>query len=116
MIEDKVQDFLSAKLSVPVYMEIPQNPPVKMIVLEKTGGGLESKVINTSVIAAKSYGKSLYDAAELNDEVKAAVLDGIDGLITLDDVLKVELNSDYNFTDTTTKKYRYQAIFIVTHY
>lgn len=116
MIEDKVLDFLSAKMSVPVYMEIPKNPPVRMIVLEKTGGGLDSKVINTSVIAAQSYGKSLYDAAQLNNELKAAVFDGIDGLISLDDVLRVELNSDYNFTDTTTKKYRYQMIFVVTHY
>ena len=116
MIENKIQNFLSAKLSVPVYMEIPKNPPVRMIVLEKTGGGFNSQRLNTSTIAAKSYGKSIYDAAELNEELKDAMLDGQDGLITLDEVLRVDLNSDYNFTDTTTKKYRYQAVFIVTHY
>jgi hypothetical protein len=33
------------------------------------------------------------------------------GLIERDEVTKVTLNSNYNFTDTTTKEYRYQAVF-----
>ena len=37
-------------------------------------------------------------------------------MIDLDRVTKVSLNSDYNYTDTTTKHYRYQAVFNVTHY
>ena len=38
------------------------------------------------------------------------------GLIEEDDIIEVELQSDYNFTDTETKEYRYQAVFNVTHY
>ena len=115
MIEKIVYDFLTEKMSVPVYMEIPKNPPAKMIVLEKTGSSLNEHIW-TSTFAVRSYDKSLFEAASLNELVKAAMLDGQDGLITLDEVLRIDLNSDYNFTDTTTKKYRYQAIFIVTHY
>lgn len=115
MIERIVFDFLTEKMSVPVYMEIPKDPPKKMIVLEKTGSSLNEH-IKTSTFAVRSYDKTLFEAASLNELVKAAVLDGIDGLIALDGVLRVDLNSDYNFTDTTTKQYRYQAIFIVTHY
>ena len=49
----------------------------------------------------------------MNEEIKAEMLDG---LITLGDIARVELNSDYNFTDTATKTYRYQAVFDITHY
>ena len=28
----------------------------------------------------------------------------------------VRFDSDYNFTDTDTKHYRYQAVFEITHY
>ncbi len=115
MIEKIVYDFLTEKMSVPVYMEIPKNPPAKMIVLEKTGSSMNEHIW-ASTFAVRSYDKSLFGAASLNELVKAAVLDGQDGLITLDEVLRVDLNSDYNFTDTTTKQYRYQAIIIVTHY
>ena len=34
----------------------------------------------------------------------------------LDSISKCELNSDYNFTDTQQKKYRYQAVFNLTYY
>lgn len=115
MIENIVFDFLTEKMSVPVYMEIPQKPPVEMIIIEKTGSSLNEH-IQTATFAIRSYGKSLLDAAELNQQLKDIMLDGVDGLVSLDEVLRVDLNSDYNFTDTTTKKYRYQAIFIVTHY
>jgi len=32
------------------------------------------------------------------------------------EVCKCSLNSDYNFTDTATKKYRYQAVFDLVHF
>ena len=31
-------------------------------------------------------------------------------------VSKVKINSDYNFTDTRTKKYRYQIVAEIWHY
>ena len=30
-------------------------------------------------------------------------------------VFRCELNGDYNFTDTETKRYRYQAVFDLTY-
>ena len=44
------------------------------------------------------------------------MLDGMDGLVTLNEIVSVELNSDYNYTDTTTKEYRYQGVYNITHY
>ena len=34
----------------------------------------------------------------------------------LPEIGAVHLNSDYNFTDTAAKRYRYQAVFDVTYY
>lgn len=33
-----------------------------------------------------------------------------------DGVCRCELNSDYNYTDTKRKKYRYQAVFNIAYY
>ena len=43
----------------------------------------------------------------LNERVKAAM----GKMVSLDDISKAELNTDYNFTDPETKEYRYQAIY-----
>ncbi|MBR1383995.1 MAG: hypothetical protein IJ555_09355 [Ruminococcus sp.] len=111
MIEITVLDYLTNSLSVPVYMEEPENPPDEYVLLEKTGSS-ENDHIQSAVLIVQSYAGSLYGAASLNGLVKRAMRDSI----TLDDVTRCKLNSDYNFTDTETKRYRYQAIFDITYY
>lgn len=115
MIEVLLYDFLTEKMTVPVYVEKPKNPSETMIIIEKTGSS-EKEFIKTSTFAVQSYGSSLFEAAELNENVKNVIFDGIDGLISLDEVIRVDLNSDYNFTDTTEKRNRYQAVIVITHY
>lgn len=115
MIESIVYEFLKENMTVPVYTEIPNNPPVKMIVLEKTGSS-QDNLIKRSTFAIQSYGKSMFEAAELNETLKEIMMDGLDGLLSLGEISAVNLNSDYNFTDTTTKRYRYQAVFDIVHY
>ena len=111
MIEKIILDHLKTKLSVPVYLEKPETAPAEYVLFEKTGSGENSKLPN-STFAFKSHSTSLYKAAELNEKLKTAV----ESLIILNDVSKVKLNSDYNFTDTVTKKYRYQAVYDIYHY
>jgi hypothetical protein len=48
----------------------------------------------------------------LNDEVKEAM----PGFAALPEVARVELETDYNFTNTETKQYRWQAVYQITHY
>ena len=115
MIEDKVKEFLESKLSVPVLMEVPKGPAPSFVVIEKTGSS-QINLVSTSILTIQSYAPSLYEAALLNDQVKDWMLDGMVGLGALERIAKVSLNSDYNFTDTSTKRYRYQALFEVTHY
>lgn len=111
MIEQTVRDYLTAVLPVPVWMETPCAPPDRFVLLEKTGSSRENYISQATVVV-QSYGPSLLDAARLNEQVKAAM----EGLAVLDEIGAVRLNSDYNFTDTTKKEYRYQAVYDITHY
>ena len=111
MIEKIVMDYLADKLSCPVVMEVPADPAVRFVLLEKTGSG-RSGPLKKAALAIQSYAESLYEAALLNDEVKAVMEDITD----LDIICRAELNSDYNFTDTAAKRYRYQAVFDLIHY
>lgn len=108
MIEKIVLDYLADELDVPVYMEHPVENLDSFVVIEKTGS---SKVnhVNNATIAVQSIAKSLEGASILNEEVKSA-MEHIDAL---DAVGGCYLNSDYNFTNTQTKQYRYQAVFDV---
>lgn len=114
MIEKIIYDYLNSLEELPVsaYTEVPANKPSRFYLIEKTGETITDR-IQTATIAIQSYGDTLFDAITLNQKVKKAM---IDGLIGMDSVSGVKLNSDYNFTDTATKKYRYQAVFVVTYY
>lgn len=106
MIEKIVLDYLNNVLDVPVYMEMPEAQPQEFVLIEKTGGS-EENLILSATIALQSYADSLYSAAVLNEKVKKAM----NKIIVLDSISKSKLNTDYNFTDTTKKKYRYQAVY-----
>lgn len=111
MIEKDILDYLNSQLSVPVYTEIPANPPKTFVVFEKTSSGRENH-IDSSTIAVQSYADSLLNAALLSATVKEKMLD----IVTLASVARCKLNSEYNHTDTQMKKYRYQAVYDLTHY
>lgn len=110
MIELTTLDYLSEALDVPVRMEVPEKPPERFVVVEKVGGGM-SDHISTAMLAVQSYAPTLYEAAALNEQVKQAMA----GLPELDTVSRCALNSDYNYTDTASKRYRYQAVFDLTY-
>lgn len=106
MIEKTVLDYLNTALSVPAYMEMPETEPERFVLVEKTGGSTEDHIY-FATLAIQSYAESMFEAATLNEEVKKAM----DNIIVLDAVSRSHLNTDYNFTDTTKKKYRYQAVY-----
>lgn len=114
MIEKTIYDYLNnlEELPAPVYTEMPATYPGKMYLIEKTGGG-KTDQISTANIVIQSYGSSLYEAMTLNEAIIDTMLNDF---ISLDGIGSVKLNSDYNYTDTTTKRYRYQAVFVITYY
>lgn len=112
MIEVTILKYLERLMECPVYAEEPIEAPGRYLVIEKTGSGAEENCLFTSMVAIKSYGTSMLDSMQLNEKVKQAMF----AITTESDVTDVSLNSDYNFSDTTRKKYRYQAVFDITHY
>ena len=111
MIEKTVLDYLQHKLGViPVRLEKEEGLPEKFVIIEKTGSSEENQ-IRTATFAIQSYAGSMYDAAALNDQIIGFMED----LPAEREVFACELNSDYNFTDTTFRKYRYQAVFDIVY-
>ena len=108
MIETTVLNYLDGVLTEPCSMEVPENPPETFVVIEKTGSSRANRV-NSATFAIQSYAGTMEKAAELNEKVKTAM----DNIITLSDIGGVYLNSDYNFTNTQTEKYRYQAVYVL---
>lgn len=108
-IEYILLGFLLKKLSVPVYMEEPDEKDAKYVLIEKTGTSVVDR-INNANFAIQSYGASLQDAIDLNEEVKTVM----EEFYYDENVLSCKLNSDYNYTDDETKRYRYQAVYVIT--
>lgn len=106
MIEQIVLAYLSEALDVPVYAEKPDQKQEEYVLIEKTGSSVEN-FIYSATLALKSHAQSKYKASELNEKVKKAM----DEIILLDSISKSKLNTDYDFTDTTKKEYRYQAVY-----
>lgn len=111
MIEKTIIDYLNQELPVAVFLERPKNPPNKYVIFEKTGSSKLNHLV-TATFAFQSYAPTMLEAAELNEEVKAAV----ESMTVLDTICSARLDSDYNFTYTAMKDYRYQAVFDITHY
>lgn len=111
MIEKIVLDYLKSHIEYPVDMEQPETKPNTFVVLEKISGGREN-CLNYATIAIQSYADTLFKAAELNETIKTTML----SIIELKKIARCSLDSDYNFTDDTTKQYRYQAVFDFTYY
>ena len=110
MIEVTILDFLNENLRVPAFMEKPEDELDEYVLIDKTGSS-ESDFIKSATFAIQSYSTSLYKACVLNEEVKGVM----NNLISLPTISRAKLNTDYNFTDTTTKRYRYQAIYDITY-
>lgn len=110
-IEYKVLKYLNDNLrGVSAYMEEPKSPSAKYVLMEKTGSS-ESDHVKTATFALQSYGSSMEEAVDLNEEVK----DVMENFWESADIYACKLNSDYNFTDTQTKRYRYQAVYNITY-
>lgn len=110
VIEVYLVEYLTKELGINVYGQEEDAAEDSYIVVEKLGSYVENYCRHATV-ALKSYGATLLDSAKLNERVKRAM----DDIIKKSEISSSKLNSDYNYTDTTTKKYRYQAIYDLTY-
>ena len=111
MIETTLKEFLASAWGVTVVLERPSPLPARFVLLDKTGSTTDTGY-RTATFAVQSWAESLHSAAELSERVKAA-------LKTMDDmpdIVAVGIQTDYNYTDPATKRYRYQLVAAVTYY
>ena len=111
MIESIIRDYLLSKVDVPVYIVKPAKLPSSYIFIERTGGGIDNH-IRRATVAVQSIGKTMEEAAILHE----SALEHMQNAIELNRISSVYVNSEYNFTDTETKEYRYQGVFEITYY
>lgn len=111
MIEKTLLDHLSSRLDVPVGLEVPAKAPERFVVLMKSDSRRED-FLYRSMFLVRSYGKTLMEAAELNELAKEAMFAATE----LPEVSGCYLTGDYIFTDTALKRYRYQAVFDIYHF
>ena len=110
ILEKKIIEYLSPLLSVPVVAETPEDVPDSYVSIERVGRAVRNRV-TTDSIAFKSHGNTMLDAAELDEEVQECM----EGFISLDEISSVTLQSNYNATDTSNLKYRYQCIYDIVY-
>lgn len=106
IIEVYLIEYLTNELGIPIYGQEEDAEDGSYVVIEKLGSYVEN-FTRHATIALKSYGTTLLESAELNERVKEAM----DDIIKKPEISCSKLNSDYNYTDTTTRKYRYQAVY-----
>lgn len=109
LLEEKLYDYLSGALTVPVYAELPANRPDRYVVFEKTAMS-ETEHIRTATVAIRSVGQTMLDSIQIDHEV----IDAMDNFTDVKNISKVQLNADANWTNTSTKEYRQQAVFLIT--
>ena len=114
-IEQKVIQFLNENTNARAFAEMPETVELpgdgRFLIVEKTGSAYGNHIF-TAIIAVQSYAKTLFDASILNEVVKRAMFE----FALRDDICRVDLNSDYVFTNTEKKQPRYQAVFEIIHY
>ena len=113
MLETIIISYLQQSIRVSVSNEVPGNPkPQEYIVIQRTNGG-QTDLIDKATYAIQSYSrKSKLRAAQLNERVKKAM----EKFEELPAISECSLNSDYDYTNTATKEYRYQAVYNITHF
>lgn len=106
IIEKVVRQYLQDTLKVAAYNEKEAAMPETYVLIEKTGSG-GADFIYTAQLAIQSYAPTMEETADLNERVKEAM----QNVVSLTNVSKCTLNSDYNDPDQNVKVHRYQAVF-----
>lgn len=106
-----LQDASIAGVGSKVYAETPRQVPDLYIVIDKTGSGRTDGIDRATIAIQSIASESLLKAATLNEKVLKLMED----FRSVENVFGAHLQADYNFTNTATKQYRYQAVYEITY-
>lgn len=102
--------YMSQKLNIPVSTRVPAREPKEFITVTRTGG---SSTIGWDIanLAVQSWSTTDAAAYKLALAIRLLLLECWQ---ELDKVIKVEVQSIYDFPDPDSKKYRYQLDVYIT--
>ena len=113
MLEDKIISYLRRKTGLHTSNEKHAGRGyTEYILIQRTGGGKTNQVDRATYVIQSISVISKLRAAQICEAVKEAMeeFEQEDGIFSCD------INSDYDFTNTSTKEYRYQAVFDITYF
>lgn len=112
MIEQIIIAYLNSHngIAYPAYGDTPMDGDTRYYLVQKTGSSNRNHIY-TAQVAIQSYGTSKADAAAMNEALVTVMRD----IVTLPSVSACRLNSDYDYTDLSKRRYRYQAVFDITY-
>lgn len=90
-----------------VFAETPKNVPDTYIIIDKTGSSRTDGIDRATIAIQSIASESLLSAAQVNENV----LNLMEGFRAVENIFGAHLQADYNFTNTATKQYRYQAVY-----
>lgn len=111
MIELIIKKYIENNSDIKVFFEFPKENLKEFVLIDYIGSS-SSNQLNSTRLAIQSYSYSLFKVASLNNRIKKI----LNNIIELNEISKIELDTDYNYSDKELKKYRYQAIFDIFHY
>lgn len=110
IIEAKIIAYLSDRLGMDVYPEIPKNPPERFAAVQIVDRSREN-MIDAVTAEIYSYGKSKLDTIELDSLVREAMLD----ISAEPDIMACHFGGGNDSPDTALKRYRYRSYFNITY-
>lgn len=113
VIDEFVLKYLENSTNIKAFLEEPEKGerPEKYYLIARLGTS-ESNFLTRAQFAVQSYAERMLEAAALSRLAVRAMKE----LPNENAVTAVRLVSEYNFTDTSTRRYRYQAVFEVYYY
>lgn len=110
LIEKTIRDYLLGKIeNIPIMVEEPENETKYIIFRVIERGKID--LINAVTVEFYCYGKSKFEAAELDDELRTAM----ENIVELNCIFSSKLGGGNDSYDTDLKKYRYRSYFNLTY-
>lgn len=110
IIETKIIAYLSGKLGMDVYPEIPKNPPERFVAVQIVDRSREN-MIDAVTVEIYSYAESKLETIELDELVREAMLD----MPHDPDISSCKLGGGNDSPDTALKRNRYRSYFNITY-
>lgn len=112
MIEPIILNYLSDKgiAGGHVYAETPVDPPAEYVVISRTRGSENNQIRSYGVYTEARAKDSKLAAATLHEAVIAAMKQIRD----YTSLMRCDLETEYDAAMTSTKEYRYQALWAIT--